>query len=119
VPYQDATGKHGIGIEIQKGDQVVMPAGWLKIAANPLKSTGQMTEHGLQWFSHLVFAHDLGQRRENLLAVINEMDDEYGEVLKNSPLMVRSGSTLRAQTSLKLCTTSSKRTRTHPSGGST
>ena len=80
-------GKHGIGIQIQKGDQVVMPAGWLAISANPLKASGHLSQHGPNWFAQLVFAGDLSKRRDELLAAMAQMDDEYGEVLKNSPLL--------------------------------
>jgi hypothetical protein len=79
-------GKHGIGIEIRAGDQVVMPANWLTVSANPLKSSGHLTKHGLDWFMQLVFANALG-RSDDLLAVMDKLDDEYGEVLKNSPLL--------------------------------
>jgi hypothetical protein len=81
-------GKHGIGVQFREGDQVVMPANWLAISANPLKSSGHLTKHGLDWFAQLIFVNDLGSRREDLLAVMAQMDDEYGEVLKNSPLLV-------------------------------
>lgn len=80
-------GKHGIGVEVRKGEQLVMPAGWLKIAANPLKSSRHLTKHGLGWFAQLVFANDLGSHRDDLLVVMAQMDEEYGEVLKNSPLL--------------------------------
>ena len=30
-------GKHGIGIEVKKGDQFVLPEGFIQISANPLK----------------------------------------------------------------------------------
>jgi hypothetical protein len=40
-------GKHGIGLQVRAGDQVVIPAEWVKLAANPLKGTGQFTKSGL------------------------------------------------------------------------
>ncbi|MFZ3353442.1 MAG: Shedu immune nuclease family protein [Xanthobacteraceae bacterium] len=79
-------GKHGIGVKIRKGDQVVMPAEWLAISANPLKSRGHLSKHGVGWFAQLVFTNDLG-RQKDLLSVIAQMDDQYGEVLKGSPLL--------------------------------
>ena len=79
-------GKHGIGIEIRKGDRPVIPAGWLNVSANPFKSSGHFTKHGLGWFAQLVFANSLG-RPEDLLAVTAQIDNEYGEVLKKSPLL--------------------------------
>jgi hypothetical protein len=48
-------GAHGIGIQIKKGDQLVMPSAALKITANPLKSGGTFSRYGIGWFANLVF----------------------------------------------------------------
>jgi hypothetical protein len=80
-------GKHGIGVQIRKGDLVVIPAGWLQVAANPLKGGGHLSKSGLDWFARLVFGSGLEKRRDDFLTAIAELDDEYGEVLKKSPLL--------------------------------
>lgn len=80
-------GKHGIGVQIRKGDEVVMPAGWLRLAANPLKASGNLSRPGLEWFASLVFIGDLNRRREEIINAISEMDDEYENLLKASPLL--------------------------------
>jgi hypothetical protein len=80
-------GAHGIGVQIRKGDVPVMPASWLTIAANPLKGRGQLSKSGLDWFAGLVFGSGLEKRRNDFMAAIAELDDEYGRVLKNSPLL--------------------------------
>ena len=64
-----------------------MPAGWLKIAANPLKGSGHLSKSGLDWFAGLMFGNGLEKRRHDFLTAIAELDDEYGEVLKKSPLL--------------------------------
>ena len=80
-------GKHGIGVQIRKGDQLTIPAGWLKVAANPLKGGGHLSKSGLGWFAGLVFGNGLEKRRYDFLTAITELDDEYGEALKKSPLL--------------------------------
>jgi hypothetical protein len=80
-------GEHGIGIQIRKGDQVVMPAGWLKISANPLKGTGHLSKAGIDWFAELVFCGELPKRRDDFVAVIDELDGQYETILKASPLL--------------------------------
>jgi hypothetical protein len=50
-------GEHGIGIQVRKGDKVVIPAGWLQIAANPLRGSGYLSKSGLDWFAGLVFGN--------------------------------------------------------------
>ena len=56
-------GAHGIGFKINKGDQVVMPAEFLTLSANPLKGTGQFSSHGLKWFAEMVFGIDLAKKK--------------------------------------------------------
>jgi len=69
-------GAHGKGLIIEKGDQVVLPADFLKIAANPLKGNGNFLRPGLEWFAQLIFVGDLLGRRENIIEEIekNELD---------------------------------------------
>jgi hypothetical protein len=38
------TGAHGKGMQIRKGDQVVMPADWLRMSRNPLKTNTHFTK---------------------------------------------------------------------------
>jgi hypothetical protein len=52
-------GKHGRGFNIQKGDQVVIPGGWLNLSFNPLKSTGTFSRSGLQWFAEMIMLEDI------------------------------------------------------------
>ena len=80
-------GKHGIGFVIREGDEVVIPQDWLKIAANPLKSRGQLSRAGLEWFAGLVFEGNLNTRRMEFMNVLTEIEDEYTQILKRSPLL--------------------------------
>ncbi len=58
-------GKHGIGIPIREGDQFVIPADWLKLSLNPLKSTGQFYKGGLQWYAELIYLDGLPNKKDN------------------------------------------------------
>ncbi len=68
------SGDHGRGMKVEKGDQVVFPAGWLKISANPLKGSGHLTKHGLEWFAKLTFVEDLPQKQGAIEKVLEEND---------------------------------------------
>lgn len=81
------SGKHGIGIKVQEGDQVIIPNDWLKIHANPLKGTGQLTRAGLQWFAKMIFLSDLPRQHEEIANVIKKNDDFYLEILKKSEML--------------------------------
>lgn len=69
-------GDHGIGFRIERGQQVVIPKEWLKIAANPLKSTGTLSGAGLQWFAEMVFLDHSSLRPEDPLEAIQEQRDK-------------------------------------------
>jgi hypothetical protein len=80
-------GKHGLGVQVHKGDQLVIPAGWLKKAANPLAGSGHFSKSGLGWFAQLVFGNGLEARRGDFRAAIDELQNEHEAVLRNSPLL--------------------------------
>jgi hypothetical protein len=79
-------GAHGIGIVIEAGDNVVMPAEALKIAANPLKGSGQLSRTGVAWFGELVFGVELAKRenKESVEEAIQKLIDVTEEQLKRS-----------------------------------
>jgi hypothetical protein len=66
-------GPHGIGFDVKKGDEVVIPAGFLTIAANPLKGSGHLSRYGLNWFAEQVFGIDISKRREDFPAAIRAL----------------------------------------------
>src|ERR1700693_2811606 len=63
-------GKGGKGIEVAKGDQIVIPPGFIQIALNPLKGTGQMTRLGASWFAGQVFVGDYGSQQSDIVEAI-------------------------------------------------
>src|SRR5258705_10787003 len=77
-------GKHGIGIQIRKGDQFTIPKGWLEISANPLRGRGQLTKAGLQWFAKLIFLGDLPRQAEQIEEVISKNESDCLAILKGS-----------------------------------
>lgn len=83
-------GAHGIGFKVNKGDQVIMPASFLTLSANPLKGAGNFSKEGLAWFAELVFGVDISKKEhrekfpERLTKVIesNEVFFRDAECLK-------------------------------------
>lgn len=81
-------GDHGIGIKFeQAGDQLVMPAGSIKISANPRDSPGYLTPAGLKWFSKMVFLGSFGNTSDEAPAYIAAELDESDKMLRESALM--------------------------------
>lgn len=80
-------GDNGHGIKVVKGDQFVFPKGFLKISANPLKSRGAFSKHGLEWFAKLIFVANLPKERENIEKAIENNDKYCLDILKKSELL--------------------------------
>lgn len=79
-------GAHGIGIKVKKGEQFVLPAGFLTLSANPLKGSGQFSSHGLSWFAELVFGIDISKKenREDFPAVIRTIMESNENFFKDA-----------------------------------
>lgn len=80
-------GAHGIGFQIRKGDQVVIPKDWLKLSLNPLKSSGQFTRQGMQWFAELVHLDDLPKKKNEVAAEIERLEKRCDEIISGSTLL--------------------------------
>ncbi len=79
-------GDNGHGIKVENGDQFIFPKGWLKMSANPLKSTGHLTRHGLGWFAKLVFIEDI-KSVEDIDQLVEESGEYADGILKESSLL--------------------------------
>ena len=80
-------GAHGIGFNIRKGDQVVIPKDWLKLSLNPLKSSGQFSRYGLQWFAEQIHLEDLPKKKIEVQAEIDRLEARCDEILGASALL--------------------------------
>ena len=80
-------GDHGRGIRIEKGEKFVIPAGWLQLSLNPLKSTGTFTRSGLQWFAEQIFIGGLFAKQADLDSELKALEEYADNILQNSPLI--------------------------------
>ena len=81
------SGPHGIGFNIRKGDQVVIPARWLTLSLNPLKSRGQLSLYGLRWFAEQIHVDNLPKRKGDIAAELSALESRCDGVLRASPLL--------------------------------
>lgn len=80
-------GADGRGLMVNAGDEVVLPAGWLKMSLDFRKSTGQFFRFGMTWFvQQLLFNGSPSSKEEigNMLAVYT---DEADETIRDSELL--------------------------------
>ena len=81
-------GAHGIGFNVRKGDQVVIPSDWLKLSLNPLKSTGRFSRYGLQWFAEQIHFEELPKKKDEVGAEIDRLEARCDQILSGSSLLV-------------------------------
>ena len=71
-------GSHGRGLQVRAGDRPVIPAGFLQLSLNPLKSSGHLTRAGIHMLAEIFFMQGLPQRdadyAEFAAALEREMD---------------------------------------------
>jgi hypothetical protein len=80
-------GEHGRGIKIETGDRFVIPANWLQLSLNPLKSTGSFTRPGLQWFAEQIFVNDLPIREADFQTEMKAIEERADQILQDSVLI--------------------------------
>jgi hypothetical protein len=74
-------------MQVRKGDQVVIPADWLRLSLNPLKTTANFSRYGLQWFAEQIHLEDLPKKKDELLAELDRVQHQCDQILKRSPLL--------------------------------
>lgn len=79
-------GENGQGIKLNKGEQFVIPKGWLKISPNPLKGTGYLTKHGLEQFAKLIFVSDL-KTENDFDEFSKDIESQCDAILRASKLL--------------------------------
>ncbi len=79
-------GDNGHGIKVEKGDRFEFPAGFLKVSANPLKSTGHLTKHGLAWFAKHIFIEELARNSDKIEEFTKGNEDYSERILRDAGL---------------------------------
>ena len=82
--------KDGIGIDVKAGDRFILPAEFIRIAANPLKGSGQLSRAGLTWFAEQMFdleAMKVERTPESLTAVMAKRSRDNQIFFRDSPLL--------------------------------
>jgi antiviral defense system Shedu protein SduA len=77
-------GKHGIGLVIPAGHQPVIPANFLQISANPLKSTGHLTRSGVAWFAEHVFLENIPTNPDHFKPFLDKLIEQLDQYLRSS-----------------------------------
>ena len=80
-------GAHGIGFNVRKGDRVVIPKEWLTLSLNPLKSRGQFSRYGLQWFAQQIHFEELPKKKNEIPAEIDRLEARCDQILGASDLL--------------------------------
>lgn len=80
-------GDHGRGISVKEGERFVIPARWLQLSLNPLKSTGTFTRTGLQWFAEQIFVQSLFVKEAEYRSEVKALEERADQILQESMLI--------------------------------
>lgn len=78
-------GEKGKGIRIAKGDRVVIPAGFLKLSLNPLRSRGQISRSGIDMLASELFLDGITRRRNDPWEHLREVETRTDEIVNAFP----------------------------------
>lgn len=81
-------GPHGRGFHVRTGDRPVIPARFLQMSVNPLKSSGTLTRAGIQMFAEMLLLTGLPQRDQGYLDFASALEGQM-DALVNSFLSVK------------------------------
>jgi hypothetical protein len=65
----------------------VIPKDWLKLSLNPLKSAGQFSRYGLQWFAEQIHLEQLPGKKNDIPAEIDRLQAKCDQILTDSPIL--------------------------------
>lgn len=78
-------GEHGRGFRVMAGDRPVIPAGWIQISLNPLKSTVQFTRPGLEMAAATFLLEELHQKEEEYPELATRLEAQTDAMLTAFP----------------------------------
>lgn len=77
----------GKGLRIRKGDQFVVPAGFIKFSLNPLNQSGQFFRFGVEWFAKQIFLADLPAKKDDIASELDRLLSQCSKTIESSPLL--------------------------------
>src|SRR4051794_31707319 len=78
-------GEHGRGIMIRAGDRFAIPEGWLKIALNPIQSTGHLSRAGMDMLATQLFMEGLPGQEETYADAAAELERQADGMVHGFP----------------------------------
>lgn len=78
-------GAHGRGIQVRAGDRLVIPASFLQMSLNPLRSRGNLTRAGLQMLAEMFFLRGIPQSDDGYVDFASALEREMDAVVNAFP----------------------------------
>lgn len=75
------------GIKVKEGDKFVLPAGWMQLSFNPLKSKGQFTKRGIQVFAEMLFFDNLPSKYKGIEKELRQISEKNKGFLQDSEIL--------------------------------
>lgn len=78
-------GEKGKGIRVGKGDRLVIPAGFITLSLNPLKSRGQISRAGIDMLASDLFLDGITRRRNDPWEHLREVETRTDHIVNGFP----------------------------------
>ena len=73
-------GEHGRGFVVRPGDRPTIPAGFLKLSLNPLKSSGHLTKAGIHMLAQTFFLSGLPRQEDGYIEFATSVEKEMDTI---------------------------------------
>jgi hypothetical protein len=80
-------GFHGRGFQVRTGDRPVIPAAFLQMSLNPLKTTATLTRAGIQMLAEMYFLTGLPQRDDGYIEFATALEHQMDALVNAFPAL--------------------------------
>jgi hypothetical protein len=78
--YISETGEKNQGVQIRKGDQVIIPAGVIRFSLDPAEATGTFSKDGISWFAEGLYFSNQPNTPEKVISTLDKYEEEAVQV---------------------------------------
>lgn len=78
-------GDHGRGFRIRAGDVVTIPAGWLQMSLNPLRTRGRLYRPAIEMLANELFIDSLNHKKDTIWEELAALERKTDEIVNAFP----------------------------------
>ncbi|MFM6456539.1 MAG: Shedu immune nuclease family protein [Planktothrix sp.] len=74
--YISEPGEKGQGMQTREGDQLIVPAGAIRLSLDPAEATGTFSKDGISWFAELVYFSNQPNTPEEVMSTLEQYEKQ-------------------------------------------